>query len=256
MSTYKKGIWFLSYLLLTNNLFAGSINASEIEKEQLRIQQQRKVLFGNESTVSSTKNRLPKEDAEQNQLQKITPERKELFDPNNPAVKHAARVFPNIPTPCQSGVNIEDTVKQYQRIKPAPQTENLMIFASFTMPKESLKRLVHQANMLGASIIIRGFKNNTIKATALAIRELGEEAGNVVINPNSFVKYQIQAVPTVVLTKAANQEQVDASDHALASSFVAVPGDVSLDYSLAEIARMEPQFSAEANRYLKQLGDQ
>lgn len=256
MSMHKRGVWFLSYLLLANNLFAGSIDASEIEKEQLRNQQQRKVLFGNKSTASTTKNRLPKEDTVQNQLQKITQERKELFDPNNPAVKHAARVFPNIPTPPPSGDNIEDTVKQYQRAKPTPQSENLMIFASFTMPKESLKRLVHQANMLGASVIMRGFKDNTIKATALAIRELGEHGGNVVINPNSFVKYQIQAVPTVVLTKAATQEQVDASGHALASSFVAVPGDASLDYSLAEIVRMEPKFAEEANRYLKQLGGQ
>lgn len=185
--------------------------------------------------------------------QKIDVERKTLFDPNNPAVNHAVRVFPHIETPARSHIDIEKAVTQY--IPHTRHPDNLMIFASFTMPQASLKRLIQQANKTGASVIMRGFKDNTLKATALAIRALGEQGGNIIINPHAFEKYHIHAVPTVVLTLPQSHIE-DKSDQALPTSFVAIAGDVSLEYALSDIARQMPHFTQEANRYLRQIRGQ
>ncbi len=161
--------------------------------------------------------------------------------------------FPNLPTPASSGMDIEAVARQYEQKAVVQKTEGLMIFASFTMPNESLKRLVSQANRVGASVVLRGFNNNSLKETALAIHALGETGGNMVINPKSFTQYKIEAVPTVVLTKAEAIDTADEQGCALPEHFIALSGDVSLDYALAQIVQRAPQWESIATSYLRQL---
>lgn len=185
--------------------------------------------------------------------QRIETARKAMFDADNPATTNAPHSFPNVPTPARAEIDIEAIARQYERKTAARKTDDLMIFASFTMPKASLKRLISQAHRVGASVILRGFKNNSLKATALAINGLGESGGNVLIHPNAFAQYKINAVPTVVLAKTGSNGRVDSDGCALPDHFVSLSGDVSLDYALAEMARRAPLFEPVATRYLRQL---
>ncbi len=185
--------------------------------------------------------------------QRIEVGRKRMFDARNPATQNTANSFPNLPTPARAGMDIETMARQYEQKAETQKTDGLMIFASFTMPDESLKNLLKQANRVGASVVLRGFKNNSIKETALAIHALGEAGGNIAINPKSFTQYKIEAVPTVVLTKAEGIGNADEQGCALPEHFIAVSGDVSLDYALAQIVQRAPQWESIATSYLRQL---
>lgn len=229
-------------------------SASQLEQERQRIELERKQMFDpNNPASKAKKGAMPNAADIDREMRRVDRERKQMFDPNNPATKNAANVFPNVPTPERAGIDIEALAKQYEQKAQARRMDDLMIFASFTMPAESLKRIVSQANRVGASVVLRGFKNNSLKETSLAINALGEQSGNVQVNPNAFTKYKVATVPTFVLAKADGIDQVDAEGCALPDTYVSVAGDVSLDYALEEIARRSPQFEGLATRYVRQL---
>ena len=78
--------------------------------------------------------------------------------------------------------------------------QRLLIFISFSMPMQSLKQWVSQANKKGAALVVRGLVNNSFKETALKVIELLEGTdGRIQIDPNLFKKYNIQQVPAMVL---------------------------------------------------------
>ncbi|WP_459203443.1 type-F conjugative transfer system pilin assembly protein TrbC (plasmid) [Ralstonia pseudosolanacearum] len=232
----------------------GTPSTSQLEQEHQRIEAQREQMFDAANPATQPKKgAMPSAVDIDRERRKVERDRKAMFDPENPATKSAANVFPNVPTPERAGIDIEALAKQYEQRAAARKMEDLMIFASFTMPRESLKRLVSQANRVGASVVLRGFKNNSVKETSLAINELGEQTGNVLVNPNAFTKYKVNAVPTFVLAKAATIDQVDNEGCALPDNFAAVSGDVSLDYALDEIVRRVPKFGQVASRYIQQI---
>lgn len=229
-------------------------SASELEPERQRIELERKKMFdANNPALKARLGAMPHSVAIEQEMRQVDRERKQMFNANNLTTQKAATVFPNVPAPVRAGIDIESMAKQYEQKAQARKREDLMIFASFTMPVESLKRIVSQANRVGASVVLRGFKNNSLKDTALAIKALGEQGGNVLVNPNAFIKYKVEAVPTIVLAKATSIDQVDNEGCALPEHFVAVSGDVSLDYALDAIVHHAPQFEHMASRYLRQI---
>lgn len=232
----------------------GTPSASQLDQERQRIEAQRKQMFDAANPALQPKaGAMPGVGDIERERQKVERDRKALFDSNNPATRNVPNVFPDVPTPERAGIDIEAIARQYEQKADARRMDDLMIFASFAMPRESLKRLVSQANRVGASVVLRGFKNNSFKETVKAINALGESTGNVIVNPNAFIKYKIKAVPTVVLAQAATIEQVDSAGCALPDHFAAVAGDVSLDYALDEIMRRVPTLNQAASRYVQQI---
>lgn len=229
-------------------------SASQLEQEQRRIEAERKAMFDTNNPATKAKApALPSSAAVQGEMKRIEAERKAMFDPNNPATKNAKNAFPNVPTPEVSNVDIQALAKRYEQRAQARRTDDLMVFVSFTMPPESLKRIVAQVNKVGGTVVLNGFKDNSWKATAVAIKDLGEKSGNVVVNPNAFTKYKIKAVPVTVLTKPEAIDQLDGEGCALPDTYAAVAGDVSLDYAMDEIAQRDRRFSDLAQRYARQL---
>ena len=72
----------------------------------------------------------------------------------------------------------------------------LLIFISFSMPKESIKSYAVEAQKVGARLVVRGFIDNDILKTAKYIAELGSP--EIEIHPPLFTKYKIKVVPTFV----------------------------------------------------------
>lgn len=231
----------------------GLPTTSQLETEKKRIDRERAEMFRPDNRATRPQTAMPSANDIAGEMPKVEQERKALFDPNNPATVNAPNVFPDVPTPEPSGIDIETIARQYEQKAAARKMNDLMVFASFSMPKESLKRIVSQANRIGASVVFRGFKNNSWKETALAIGQLGEQNGNILINPLAFTKYQVAAVPTMVIVKADAVDQVDNEGCALPDNYVAVAGDVSLDYALDEVAQRSPSFEPLATRYLRQF---
>lgn len=101
----------------------------------------------------------------------------------------------------------------------------ILIFVSFSMPKESIKSWIAQAKKVGAAVYIRGLVNNSFKDTTKAVHELvQDQPGGLLIDPTLFKKYAIAQVPAVIVTSG--------------DSFDAIYGDVTLDYALEKISKV------------------
>lgn len=199
---------------------------------------------------------LPSQAAIEQEMQRIEAERQQMFAGPDAVRPSSSVVAPNLPAPRASGIDIEQLARQYAQQAGGgaqPPASDLMIFASFTMPEVSLKRLVRQASLSGGTVVFRGFKNNSIRETAMAVRALREQEGNVQINPQAFSKYQVNSVPAFVLTQATTAEALDEKGCALPDTYVSVAGDVSLDYALDVMSQRSKAFSALASRYLATL---
>lgn len=107
---------------------------------------------------------------------------------------------------------------------------SIKIFVSFSMPKESLKGWLMQAQKIKAPVYIRGLVNNSFKET---IKFVGAIINNsdinygMLIDPSPFKNYEISEVPAVVVT---NRDDFDV-----------IYGDVTLDYALEKIADSSKQ---------------
>lgn len=203
--------------------------------------------------ISATaQQRMPDPAEVARELTRIERERKALFDPANPDTAVQANPFPAIPAPAASGIDIAALAQRYAQKAQASRRDEVMLFASFTMPPAALQRLVAAAGKIGAPVIFRGFKNNSLKDTSAAVQALGQRDGALLINPNAFTKYQVKSVPMLVLVKADGLDQVDAEGCALPDVFVSVAGDVSIDFALDAIAQRSPEFAPIATRILRQ----
>ncbi len=196
---------------------------------------------------------MPSDAAIDQEMRLREPQRRALFGTPLPAA--SASTFPRIETPPRSGVDVEAIAQRYDQRAANRQSEELLIFASFSMPPESLRRLVRQASQVGGSVVLRGLKGNSLKETAAAIQALGEGTGHVTVHPKAFTQYRIDAVPTVVLARPESHQQLDPQGCALPGTYVAIAGDVSLPYALRAIHQQAPDFQAQALRYLRQFGE-
>ena len=128
------------------------------------------------------------------------------------------------------------------------------------MPAASLKGLVDQAARSGATLVLRGLKDQSMRKTVAAAHELiGERQVAWQIDPEAFMQFGVERAPTfVLLTGGAGGRARESSctvDCPLASSFVAIAGDVSIDYALQSMVRQVPSAGPHAEPFLKRLKD-
>ena len=126
------------------------------------------------------------------------------------------------------------------------------------MPAASLRGLADQAARSGATLVLRGLKDNSMRATLASVQSLiGERHLAWQIDPLAFTRYGIERAPTFVLRTggvgATAAESACTSDCRASSAFVAVAGDVSLDYALEAMVRQVPSVKPQALPYLTRL---
>jgi conjugal transfer pilus assembly protein TrbC len=154
--------------------------------------------------------------------------------------------------------SLDDLAKKYAVPSGLPpeagrkQHADLLVFVTLSMPKESLKRLSQQTEAAGGVLVLRGLKGS-LKETARAVREISETA-SWQINPPAFTRYSIKAAPSFVITRDAQQYQASTSKNedgcAPPQSFIAISGDVSLNYALEAIERESQEWRVDAALYL------
>jgi conjugal transfer pilus assembly protein TrbC len=135
------------------------------------------------------------------------------------------------------GVDVEAIAAKYEELKRSrrPDTPELRIFISTSMPKQALVLLGRQARTAGAVLVLRGLQGRlnepgALQRTLEAMAPVAGTGAQMIIDPESFARYNVTAVPTFVLADGEAEEQCagelcDASAHSLV-------GDVSLGYAL------------------------
>jgi len=113
----------------------------------------------------------------------------------------------------------------------------VMVFVSFSMPYESLKRVARDAGRAKIPLIFQGLKyglgKDNMRRGVEALSELRNLGADIEIHPDLFEYYDIKVVPAVVV---AGQPKADCADPVEAAApFIKVYGDVTLDYALEHI---------------------
>lgn len=102
------------------------------------------------------------------------------------------------------GVNIDALLKRYaipmQSYKGIVEQQHLYLFVSFSMPEQSLKTLLKQAQQVNGILVIRGLINQSLKETTQIVAKLLDgQKGGLQIDPSLFKKFNISQVPAVVV---------------------------------------------------------
>lgn len=156
-------------------------------------------------------------------------------------------------------INPEDIMNAYKDMQAQPQLlsqGHIYIFVSFSMPKTSLSNLVRDAERVGATLVLRGFHENSMRKTALKVQEtIGNHRVGWQIDPPAFSRYKVEVVPAFVLVKAGTVQVPckDAKCEKPPVEYGMVVGDVSIDYAVESISKQKPSMDAEASYFLGKL---
>lgn len=145
------------------------------------------------------------------------------------------------------GVNadIDSMLNAYQGIKKKPGGQikaggDLLLFVSFSMPENEFLELARQAKNYGATLIIRGFKDNRLSETKVAALKLNTSGAKWAIHPELFKTFSIDKVPAVVVASDASN-QLLSNGCAPDAAFVSIYGAQSIELSLRKIIEQSNQ---------------
>lgn len=184
--------------------------------------------------------------------------------PDKQAIERAPIPLPPKVAPPAAGTDIEALVRKHAEAgmpsREQPAQSALRVFVTLDMPAASLKGLADQAARSGAVLVLRGLKDHSMRATLGAVQALiGERQLAWQIDPEAFKRFAVERAPTFVLltgrTSGPAGESTCTADCPLASSFVAVAGDVSIDYALQAMVRQVPGAKPHAQPFLTRLKD-
>ena len=166
----------------------------------------------------------------------------------------------SLPKPVGKNPDIAKIAEAYRQ--PAPSNSpvantdmpELMVFISFSLPKETLQRIVSQSEKSGAVLVLRGLKGNSLTKMGEEIAKLvGDRNVTAIIHPPAFKQFNVKQVPSLVLAKSGQASKITEDGCAPATSFIKVDGDVTQDYALDLIERQAPAWAEVARRYSAKL---
>ena len=127
---------------------------------------------------------------------------------------------------------------------------SVIIFVSFSMPKESIKGWVREGEIIHAPVVLRGLVNNSFKDTIKKVNELIQDNhGGVQIDPTLFQRFNVNKVPAVVVVKST----ICLPSQTCPDEFDVIYGDVKLEYALRKIIDKKDNLSPIAEEALKIL---
>ncbi|MGI4851412.1 MAG: type-F conjugative transfer system pilin assembly protein TrbC [Janthinobacterium lividum] len=97
-------------------------------------------------------------------------------------------------------------------------TQDLIVFVSLGMPEASLKQLAHEAEQVGARLVIQGLVNNSFGQTSARIQAIGIA---IDIDPPLFDLFEVTRVPTFIRCRTN-------ADGAIKEGHDRITGNISL----------------------------
>ncbi len=164
-----------------------------------------------------------------------------------------------LPKPDSNRADIGQIAESFSR-STSPSLKNpsampaLMVFASFSMPKETLDRMVSQSEKTGAVIVFRGLKDDSLTRMGEEIAKMiGTRNVTAIIHPPAFKQFKVERVPALVISRPGQAAKITEEGCAEASSYIKVDGDVTQDYAMQIIEREAPAWAEVARAYEAKL---
>ncbi len=164
-----------------------------------------------------------------------------------------------LPKPAAKSPDISQIAESYRHASP-PRSEmpsdipELMVFVSFSMPKEALERIVAQSEKSGAVLVLRGLKGNSLSRMGEELAALvGKRNVTAIIHPPAFKQFKVAQVPALVIARSGQATKIGEDGCAAPASYIKVDGDVGQDYALDLIERQAPNWAEAARRYAARL---
>lgn len=110
------------------------------------------------------------------------------------------------------------------------------IFVSFSIPRKNLESLFSQAKNFGATLVLRGLKNNSYIETTSYLQEIISKNNlGIIVDPSLFIKYDVVSVPTFVL---AEREKICPSNiSCIPSNYDKLSGNVTAEFALRKFKK-------------------
>lgn len=205
-----------------------------------------------------TKDALPNDDDMRIARQRMGNAMKEVV-PETPGNTLLVPKTEQLPKADTNRPDIEQIAESYSRStspgsKSPPAMPELMVFASFSMPKETLDRMVSQSEKSGAVIVFRGLKDDSLTRMGEEIAKMiGARNVTAIIHPPAFKQFKVERVPALVLARPGQAAKVTEDGCAETSSYIKVDGDVTQDYAMRIIEREAPAWAGVARGYEEKL---
>jgi len=193
---------------------------------------------------------------------------------------------PSLPTqlaPQGSPLDIEALARSAARLQQGPEQlgpeapQPIRVFITLDMPPQSLRLLAEQAARSGATLVLRGLKNQSMRQTVAAVADVlglpaqsGTPSPHWIIDPQAFERHRITRAPTFVVdlgagaatppepeacrTSCADPDLTSKSLPAKARDrYVLIAGDVSLAHALNTLVREVPEAAGMVSGTLARL---
>lgn len=115
----------------------------------------------------------------------------------------------------------------------------VIIFISFSMPENSIKQWMSDAEKIQAPVVVRGLINNSFKETMQRMSKLTQDNhGGLQLDPTVFHDFHIDKVPAMVVNNGHD--------------FDVIYGNVTLPFALKKVADKNDAVSIIAENSLKE----
>jgi conjugal transfer pilus assembly protein TraW len=119
--------------------------------------------------------------------------------------RYENEVAPYLPKESEQDALLKESRDNFYKSKEG----QILVFISSSMSHVNIKSLLEEAKNIGASILLRGFIDNSFKKTTDYIKEFyskDESLGGILIDPASFKDFNVDSVPTFVLMEKRSKE--------------------------------------------------
>jgi len=133
----------------------------------------------------------------------------------------------------------------------------LLVMVSLSMPDDSLKALIHDVGAVGGQVILRGFHEGSLKATAARLATLvirDSDKSGVGIDPRLFQTFDVKAVPTFIMPAGPIGECNTPGCIPAAPAHDRISGNITLRYALETLRSDGVKARTRSAQYLKRLG--
>jgi type-F conjugative transfer system pilin assembly protein TrbC len=138
-------------------------------------------------------------------------------------------------------LDFNQTLTYYNELSKTNKTgfgdNKLLIFISYSMPKDEIIKMIKQAEPIGAVFVFRGMINGSMKQTQKEFLDLKKNYQvGAMINPKLYTSFNITRVPSFVIYDSSGSDLLKEACN-VTPNYTKVSGDVSVRFALETLRR-------------------